>query len=74
MYIEISFGSFGRVGVSMKVCPNCNAEYEDEMSFCFRCGEKLHQKVNDTVLIRQRKKFVFWSYDNFFSYTGRCGR
>ena len=101
----------------MKVCPNCNAEYEDEMSFCFRCGEKLHQKVehietvveqddigqvycpycghkidedadfcsfcggdihsqnvNDTVLIRQRKEFVFWSCDNFFSYSGRSGR
>ena len=29
----------------MKVCSKCNIEYDDEFMFCYKCGEKLQQKV-----------------------------
>ena len=29
----------------MRVCPNCNLEYEDKYAFCHHCGSKLQDKV-----------------------------
>lgn len=29
----------------MKICPNCQVEYDDKFSFCNQCGSKLQDKV-----------------------------
>ena len=30
----------------MKICPNCQIEYEDKFAFCHQCGSKL-QEINE---------------------------
>ena len=32
----------------MKICSNCNLEYEDKFAFCHKCGSKLQVKIDQS--------------------------
>ncbi len=40
----------------MKICPNCNKEFDDSKNFCNRCGATLVEKADGDVAEVQEKK------------------
>ena len=32
----------------MKICPNCNKEFSDNIKFCTHCGCELNEEIHDT--------------------------
>ena len=64
----------------MKFCPKCNKEYDDELVFCFQCGEKLQQKVEivEEVIEQKSIEHIFCPYcgeriDCDSGFCGFCG-
>lgn len=37
----------------MKICPNCSAAFDDKPKFCSRCGTKLPEEPQESVLITE---------------------
>lgn len=65
----------------MKVCSKCNIEYDDEFMFCYKCGEKLQQKVEvvEEVIEKSNIEQIFCPYcgkkvDSDSDFCGFCGK
>lgn len=53
----------------MKICPNCNIEYNDDVSFCGHCGSPLVQKIENPFCPYCGKQL-----DNEYSFCPYCGK
>lgn len=65
----------------MKFCPKCNKEYDDELMFCFHCGEKLQEKleIEEDVIEQSNIEQIFCPYcgekiDLDSNFCGFCGK
>ena len=45
----------------MKICPNCNKEFSDNIKFCTHCGCELNEEIHDTYKGEEKKPFK-WSW------------
>ena len=44
----------------MKICPNCNKEFSDNIKFCTHCGCELNEEIIDTYKGEEKNPFK-WS-------------
>ena len=48
-------------GDDMRICPNCNKEFSDNIKFCTHCGCELNEEIHDTYKGEEKKPFK-WSW------------
>ena len=44
-------------GDDMRICPNCNKEFSDNIKFCTHCGCELNKDIIDTYKAKKRSLF-----------------
>ena len=44
-------------GDDMRICPNCNKEFSDNIKFCTHCGCELNKDIIDTYKGEEKKPF-----------------
>lgn len=53
----------------MKICPKCNVEYDDDVSFCRHCGSQLISEIKKTVCPFCKKQL-----DKEYRFCPYCGK